>query len=250
MPTVTLRRSAVAIALVAAIVIAVVLAVGRGGPTTVHAADSTTTTDTVSVTGVGDADGAPDTLNADFRVHVTRPTVQSALDAQGAAARKVLDALAKAGVAKKDTRTTNLSIDQHYDNHGNPIGYDASETIRVRVHPLDRAGRTISAAATAAGNEVAVDGLSFDIEDDDALVTTARSSAYDDARARADQYAHLAGRTLGRVISIKEQIDRPSPQPYYYGDALRAVPAPASGVPIRAGQQTLTVHVSVVWQLS
>ena len=249
MPTATLRRTAWAMALVAAIVVATVLAVGRGGPTAVHAAESTSQ-DTVSVTGVGEADGAPDTLNADFRVHVTRPTVQSALDAQSAAARKVLAALARAGVARKDTTTTNLSIDQHYDNHGNPVGYDASETIRARIHPLSRAGRTISAAATSAGNEVAVDGLSFQIADDDALVTAARSSAYTDAKARADQYAQLSGRSLGRVISIKEQIDRPAPQPYYYGDALTAsVPAPKS-VPIRGGQQTLTVRVSVVWQLS
>jgi uncharacterized protein len=236
------------VATAAAVVVVLVGVVRHGG----HAANAASdpSTDTVSVTGVGDADGAPDTLNADFRVHVTRSTVQSALDAQSAAARKVLAALAKAGVTKRDTRTTNLNIDRHYDNHGNPIGYDASETIRVRIHPLDRAGRTISAAATAAGNEVAVDGLSFDIEDDDALVTTARSSAYDDARARAAQYAHLADRTLGRVISIKEQIDRPSPEPYYYADALRAVPSAASSVPIRGGQQKLTVRVSVVWQFS
>jgi uncharacterized protein YggE len=249
MPTVTLRRTAWATALVAAIVVATVLTVGRGGPTPVHAADATSD-DTVSVTGVGDADGAPDTLNADFRVHVTRDTVQSALDAQAAAARKVLAALAKSGVARKDTRTTNLSIDQHYDNHGTVVGYDASETIRARIHPLAQAGRTISAAATAAGNDVAVDGLSFDIEDDDALVTAARSAAYDDAKARADQYAQLSNRSLGRVISIKEQIDRPDPQPYYYGDAVRAAPLEAKSVPIRGGQQTLTVHVSVVWQLS
>lgn len=249
MSAVTLRRSALAMALVAAIVVATVLAVVRGGPTPVHAAESGNP-DTVSVTGVGDADGAPDTLNADFRVHVTRSSVQSALDAQASAARKVLAALAKAGVAKKDTRTTNLSIDRHYDNHGNPVGYDASETIRARIHPLDRAGRTISAAATAAGNDVAVDGLSFDIEDDDALVTAARSAAYADAKARAAQYAQLSDRSLGRVISIKEQIDRPSPQPYYYADALRAAPSAASSVPIRGGQQTLTVHVSVIWQLS
>jgi uncharacterized protein YggE len=249
MPTVTMRRTGVAIAVVAAIVVATVFAVGGGGPATVHAADATSN-DTVSVTGVGDADGAPDTLNADFRVHVTRSSVQEALDANATAARRVLAALAKSGVAKKDTRTTNLSIDQHYDNHGNVVGYDASETIRARIHPLDRAGRTISAAATSAGNEVAVDGLSFDIEDDDALVTSARSAAYDDAKARAEQYAQLSGRSLGRVISIKEQIDRPNPEPYYYGDALTAsVPAPKS-VPIRGGQQTLTVHVSVVWQLN
>ena len=249
MSAVTLRRSAWATALVAATTVVMLLAIGRGGPAAVHAADSTST-DTVSVTGAGDADGAPDTLNADFRVHVTRSTVQDALDAQATAARKVLAALAKAGVAKRDTQTTDLSIDQHYDNHGHPVGYDASEMIRARIHPLERAGRTISAAATSAGNDVAVDGLSFEIEDDDALVTAARAAAYDNAKARADQYAQLSGRSLGRVISIKEQIDRPSPEPYYYADALKAAPSAAQSVPVRGGQQTLTVHVSVVWQLS
>ena len=246
-----LRRGAWPLAVVAAVVIALIVGVGHSGSSAVRAAPDTNP-DTVSVTGVGDADGAPDTLNTDFRIHVTRSTVQSAIDAQATAARRVLAALAKAGVPRHDVRTTDLTIDQHYDNNGNATGYDASETIRARIMPLVHAGRTISSAATASGNDVSVSGLSFDITDDDPLVAEARTAAYDDARGRAQQYAELAGRSLGRVKTIREEIDRPDPVPYYYGDQLyaKSSAAGAASLPVRGGRQTLTVRVSVVWALA
>jgi uncharacterized protein YggE len=245
------RRAVSFVAVLAAAVAFVVVGLSRHGTDPVHAAVDATSPDTVTVTGVGTADGAPDTLNANFRVHVVRATVQEAIDAQSAAARRVLAALAKAGVAGKRVTTTDLSIDERYNNNGIVTGYEASETVQARISPLNVAGRTISAAATASGNDVTVDGLSFDIADDDPLVARARTHAFADAHGRASQYAGLAGRSLGRVMSIKERIDRAGPTPYPYADALFAKSAAGSpGVPIRGGRQTLAVRVAVVWALN
>jgi uncharacterized protein YggE len=222
----------------------------RRGPRTADAATATTT-DTVTVVGVGTADGRPDTLAVDFRVHVTRTSVQEALDAQSTATRRLLAALEKAGVARHQLKTTDLSINRHYDNHGNVTGYDANESIRARITPLSEAGRTISAGATASDNDVEVGSIGFDIGDDAALLTSARSNAFADARDRAEQYAGLADRSLGRVIKVTESVRTPQPSPMFYGayaaDALRAAP---KSVPIRGGKQTLTVRVTVVWALT
>lgn len=223
--------------------------VGSGGPGGAAAAPDLNP-DTVSVTGVGTADGAPDTLTADFSVHVTRSTVQAALDAQAAAARRLLAALQRSGVPRNQLRTTELSLDRHYDNHGTVTGYDASETVHARISPLARAGRTISTAATSSGNDVEVGSLGFDISADSALVDTARANAFADARSRAEQYAGLSHRGLGRVEHISERVEQPPPTPVYYGAALDSAGGPAASVPIRGGQQTLTVHVAVVWALS
>lgn len=243
-----LRRALTSALVVALALTVVVLGWSRRAPAAVPVA-AAVSPDRVAVTGTGSSNGAPDTLNVDFRVHVTRPTVQDALDAQAAAARRVLAALAHAGVPGKRVRTTDLNLDEHYSNSGVVVGYDASETLRARISPLQTAGRTISSAATAAGNDVTVGGLSFDIADDDALVTSARSEAYDAARAKAEQYAGLAGRTLGRVVSIREHVQRAAPTPYPYADAFLAKAAARSGVPIRGGRQSLSVSVAVVWAL-
>src|SRR5438270_2706246 len=61
---------------------------GRAAAATVAASD-----DTVTVSGVGTVQGVPDTLRASFGVHVTRGSVQSALDAESVAVRHVLAAL-------------------------------------------------------------------------------------------------------------------------------------------------------------
>jgi len=244
------RRLGWVAALLAVVVAAVVVGVVRPGGTTVHAA--TPGDDTITVTGVGTADATPDTLTVDFTVHVTRGTVQEALDAQAGAVRRLLDALRSSGVSRERTQTTDLSLDRHYDEHGVVTGYDANETVRAKVRPLSAAGRTISRAATSAGNAVAVGGLAFDLADDTDVVKSARDNAFADARDRARQYASLSGRGLGRVEKVTEIVDAPEqPVDFYQRDALLAAPA-ASGkaVPLRAGQQTLTVRVNVTWALA
>jgi uncharacterized protein len=229
-------------------IVAVVTGIARpGGPTRVQAA--TPGTDTITVTGVGTSDATPDTLDVDFTVRVTRASVQEALDAQADAAQRLLAALKASGVERNRTTTTDLMLDRHYDDHGNVTGYDASETIRAKVRPLSRAGRTISRAATSAGNNVSVGNIAFDVADDHDSVSAARSNAYADARDRAEQYASLSGRALGRVEKVSETVDAPQePVPFYAQDMLRS--AVAAPVPLRPGQKTLTVHVTVTWSLA
>jgi uncharacterized protein YggE len=250
MESVLRHRIVIGAAVLAVAVVSLVVGIGRGGPAVSRAATSPGTADTVSVTGVGTADGAPDTLTVSFTVHATRLTVQTALDAQAADARRVLAALSRSGVANKRIQTTDLSLDRHYDDHGTPTGYDASETLQARITPLSRAGTTIAAAAHSAGNDVSIGGMSFDVANDDSLLSSARSNAFADAKQKAQQYADLAGRSLGTVQKISETVDAPQPVDYY-GASLDAQRASASAAtPIRAGQQTLTVRVTVVWTLS
>lgn len=244
------RRLGWVAAAVVVLVAAVVVGVVRPGGTSVRAA--TAGNDSITVTGVGTADAAPDTLTVDFTVHVTSSTVQEALDAQAGAVRHLLDALKAAGVARNRTQTTDLSLDRHYDDHGVVTGYDADETVRAKVQPLSHAGATISRAATSAGNAVGVGDIAFDLGDDETVVTSARANAFADAKSRAQQYAGLSGRGLGRVEKVTEVVDAP-PQPvdYYQRSALLDASAGAakSSVPLRPGQQTLTVRVNVTWSL-
>ena len=250
MPALVRSRLSIALVVIAALVVAVVVGLGRHSAR-LAAAATDTSPDTVTVTGTGTANGAPDTLSVQFSVNVTRPTVQEALDAQAFVTNKLFSALQRSGVAKKDLQTTDLSLDRHYDNHGNVTGYDASESVQAKISPLSGAGKTISAGATASGNNISVGSLSFDIAHDDALISKARSAAFADAQQKAQQYAGLSDRSLGRVEKISERISEPNPQPdYFYKDALMASAGRAASVPLRGGRQTLTVNVTVVWQLT
>lgn len=235
---------------VAAVVIAVVLGVnGPGHSGAAVAAAGTGAPGTVTVSGVGSVNGVPDTLTAMLTVHVTRPSVQSALDGVASAAGRVLAAARHAGLARRSVQTSDLQLSQHYDNHGTVTGYDASESVRVRISPLTHAGATLSSVIGSAGDAVSVDGLSFDIVHDDALLQQARAAAWADAHGRADQYAGLSGRSLGGVDKVTETVQQ-AQQPMYYGDALAAGGrAAAKALPVQPGEQPVAVTVTVTWTL-
>lgn len=247
-----LQTGALAVVAVSAVTAALVLGLAggsdRGG--VAAAADVSADPGTVSVSGVGTVQGVPDTLTAMLSVHVTRDSVQSALDGVTTAAGHVLSALARAGVPRHRVQTSSLQVYPHYGDHGTITGYDASESVTARISPLKHAGATLSSAIGSAGNAVSVDGLSFDIVDDDALLQRARAEAFDNAKARAQQYAGLSGRSLGRVEKISETVQAPErPVPYADALGLAASAGVARAVPIRAGQQPVQVTVTVVWNL-
>lgn len=229
--------------------IAVVITVGSG-PDRVAAVAPAPTTDTVSVSGNGSVEGVPDTLVASLRVHAREAMVQQALTDTSTDAREVITALTKRGVAASDIRTTDLSVNPDYGRHDEIIGYDSSESLTVRIHPLSHVGRILSAAAGAAGNSVSVDGLSFDIADNTQLLAAARATAFANAKAAATQYAELSSRSLDRVISVRAVVTGASPitRAGLPTDGL-AYKSLAASIPIRPGQKKVGVTVKVVWAL-
>jgi uncharacterized protein YggE len=213
-----------------------------------------TAPDTVSVSGTGKAAGVPDTLIANLRVHVSDlSSIQTAMGTSAADARAVIGALRGHGVAASDIKTTGLSLNPHYDDHGNVTGYDSGESLTVHLHPLSKAGDILSAVTRAARNDsLTIDGISLGFEDETALLGQARQAAFANAKAAASQYADLGGRTLGAVKTIRAVVHNPTPT---YAKGLDFA-ASAGGtvalpsVPIRAGQKSVSVTVKVVWALS
>jgi uncharacterized protein YggE len=237
-----------------AIGLAVVLAEGSS-PDRATGAAAAATTNTVSVSGTGSVEGVPDTLVANLRVHVGNlSTVQTALNASATDTHAVISRLRAKGVAAADIKTTNLSLNPHYDSHGVVTGYDSSEALTVRIHPLTKVGEIISAAAPqSAGNAVSIDGLSFDISDNSTLLNGARAAAFANAKTAAGQYAKLGGRTLDHVVSINAQVHNASPIRGYAtgaGAATLSSLDKTAAVPIRPGQQKISVTVKVVWALN
>lgn len=243
----TSRAGVITIALMSTVTAStaiVVIADSGGGPAV---ASSSSDNKTISVSGEGTVQGVPDTLVANIAVHSHQSSVQAALDDVATNMNKVKATLLSKGEKKSDLQTTDLELNPSYDNHGNITGYDASESLSVRI-PLKNAGALLPAVAGSAGNSVTFDGLSLDISDDSTLVNQARTKAFAQAKTAAEQDASLAGEHLGDVVSIKESQEMaPSPQPFYANDFAAASKA---SVPISAGKQPVSVTLDVVWALS
>ncbi|MDP9021734.1 MAG: SIMPL domain-containing protein [Actinomycetota bacterium] len=203
----------------------------------------------VTVTGVGRITGRPDTLRATVGVEVERETVQEALDAANAAVDQVLSALGDHGVEEPDIQTTEFSVQPRVDHprDGPPTvrGYAVTNLVDVKLRDLDRAGEVLQAAVEAAGDAARVHGMRFTLEDNDELLAAARDAAFGDARAKAEQYAQLAERDLGRLVGVSEQLGGDQPPPKHLLDRAQD----AGAVPIRPGEQEVAVHVTAVWAL-
>jgi uncharacterized protein len=199
----------------------------------------------VTVAGSGQVQGIPDTLTADAGIEFTAPDVTAAMNQTSDRQQAVINALVGAGLDRKDISTTTVTLEPQYSNGTATItGYRATNAIRVKIHPTDAASRMLALVVTTGGDATRISSVSYSIADDSQLVKDARARAFNDAKARADQYAQLSGLRLGRVLSISEV---PGGQPAPGGPP--APPRSMAAVPLEPGQQTVSFSVTAVWEL-
>ncbi|OBG31130.1 SIMPL domain-containing protein [Mycobacterium sp. E3198] len=199
----------------------------------------------VTVVGSGQVQGVPDTLTANAGIEFTAPDVTTAMNQTNARQQAVIDALVGAGLDRKGISTTTVTLEPQYSNGAATItGYRATNALRVTIHPTDAASRMLALIVGTGGDATRISSVSYSIADDSQLVKDARAQAFNDAKARADQYAQLSGLRLGRVLSITEASGN-APVP-------GGPPAPQrsmAAVPLEPGQQTVSFSVTAVWEL-
>ena len=203
----------------------------------------------VVVSGLGKVSGTPDVLRVQLGVEVRRADVSAALRDANTVQNRVRAAVRRDGVDPKDMQTAEVSLYPAYTSKGAPNGYNVTQTLTVKLRDLARAGKTIGDAVTAGGNAARVQGVSFALEDNAALLEKARDAAYGDAKNKAERYAGLSGRGLGQVELVSEQAptgEQPMP---YARDMLMAAPSAAASVPLDPGQSQVSVSVTVRWSL-
>lgn len=236
----------------AVLVVAVALLVAACGESDEPATASESVSESagISVVGEGVVTGVPDTMTVTIGVSVLRDTVAQATADAAASADRVISALKAAGVAEEDLTTANYSIWPEWDyrnDERNIIGYRVQNTVLAKVRDLESAGTVIDSAVTAGGEDAVVNGLSFSIEDNDALVEQARALAWSNAETKAEQLADLAGVDLGSPTSISESYSSPV-VPVRYDEYAAADSGTVT--PILPGEQEVTVTLQVTFAMS
>ncbi len=236
-----MRRSTIAI--VGAL--AVTMAACSSTPQAITVNSSEDALNGISVSGIGEVTGTPDTLEVNLGVSVLADTVSEATATAAERADALISALTANGVAEEDITTTDYSIYPEYDYSGNEqslLGYRVNNTVRAKIRAIDQAGDTLDAVTAAAGDDVRVNSLQFSIEDDAELVSAAREAAWNDALAKATQLAELSGQSLGAATSITETVTNAAPPIYYAEDAAGGGEA---ATPIEPGTSTVTISLQV-----
>jgi uncharacterized protein YggE len=202
---------------------------------------------TLTVTGNGKVFLTPDIANVSIGVHTEGTDAAEAVSTNNAQTQQVIEELKGMAVEAKDIQTTNFSIypRQEYDNNGNLTGitYVVDNTVYVTVRDLSKIGDLLNKVVQLGANSIS--GIQFDVADRVKALSDARKAAVDNARAQAEELAQAAGVQLGPVQSIAISSSTPIP----LAQSREALAAPAAEVPISPGQLSISVDVTVVYEI-
>lgn len=204
----------------------------------------------IHVSGSGKVFVAPDKAELTLSVEVQARTAESARKQAANAMDALIKAVKSEGVADRDIQTHAVSLYPNYspDTANKIIGYQLTNQVSVVIRDIDKASDVIDSAVSAGGNFSRVQGITFSIENPDSALAIAREKAYAKAKIKAEQYAKLAGVTLGSPLHISEGGYTP-PTPILYGEMAMAKTAlsDSASTPVQAGEQEVKVDVDVIF---
>ncbi len=221
--------------------------------------------------GRGEVTYTPDTSLIYLSVEKTATTQDEAKSEANKIIDQITADLKKLGVAEKDIKTTNLSVNPNYNNQpmseaqpesgtvsnkmvaipvrpttGN--GYTANASLEVRVTPLDKAQQAIDAATKDGATQVGTSQMVVDNAKQKDLEDQARLQAVKNAKEKAQQLANAAGIHLGRVISVQENnggFVRPMLMKTDMAQPLAVGSAPTQ---LNPGENTISVSVTLSYE--
>ncbi|YCK80433.1 SIMPL domain-containing protein [Arthrobacter sp. D3-18] len=205
---------------------------------------------TITVTGTASAKAVPDLVTLTLGVETRRETAAKAYDDAGKAANAVAASLRATGVSDVDLRTSGLNLRADLvwvEGQGQKVtAYVASTNLQVGIRSQADAPAAIAAAVAAGGDDIRINGIEQGFADASSVTAQAQEAAWQDAVARAEQYASLASARLGQVVSISQEPLHGGPVPL--GGMVRAS-FTAEAMPVEAGESSVSASIKVEWEL-
>lgn len=203
----------------------------------------------LDVTVRSDVRRVPDIAVISAGVTTNAADAASAMQDNAKRMSRVLAALKKAGVVDKDVTTSSIDLSPQYRYIENQapaiVGYQASNQVTVRFRDIAKSGTILDALVKEGSNQI--NGPMLTIDKPEAAQDEARQVAIKAAWARASLYATALGMKVVRVVSINEsEGNSGGPVPVM---AMRSMDAAAEKTEIMPGEQSVTVNVSVVFEL-
>jgi uncharacterized protein YggE len=216
--------------------------------------------DMVTVTGKGEAFAVPDIATFSFSITEEGKDVGEANSKSSTKNNAVMKYLKDNGIAEKDIKTEGYNANPKYDysqitcvrypcptQSPKLVGYEVSQTVSVKVRNADKAGEILSGVGNLGVTNIS--GLTFTVDDEEALKAEARTLAIEDAKAKAEKLAEDLGVKLGDISSFYEDMNPGYPM-YAMESKAMNMGGSAAGVPdIAKGENKVTVNVNVSYRL-
>ena len=240
-----------------ALALALSVATLLGAPMSTHAQPQTTAGYAVpadgtllSVSATAESRRVPDVATISTGVVTQAADANAAMRANAVQMDKVMAAIRTAGIAERDVQTSGINLNPQYRYVENQLpsitGYQANNTVNVKVRDLSKLGKVLDAFVASGANQV--NGPSFEVDKPEEAYDEARLAALQKAQARARTYADALGLKVRRIVSISEGGSSvPRPMPMMRAMAADAVMSKETSV--SPGEAALSVNIDVVFEL-
>ena len=203
----------------------------------------------LSVSAEASAKRVPDVATISTGVVTQAADANAAMRANAVQMDKVMAAIRAAGIGERDVQTSGINLNPQYKYVENAppsiVGYQASNTVNVKVRDLSKLGKVLDAFVEQGANQV--NGPSFEVDKPDEAYDEARVAALKKAQARADIYAAALGLKVRRIVSISEGgASLPRPMPMMRAMAMDSM---AKETSVSPGEASLSVSIDVVFEL-
>lgn len=209
----------------------------------------------VTVSGQGEATGAPDRARLSMAVEARNLDLRIAEAEVNKVVRAYLADLKALGLKDEDINTAGYSVNPEYDwvdNQQKFRGYLARRQIELTVRKLDQLGDVLLKATKAGVNQMNPAVLESSKQKD--IERSALARAADDAQQQARVLAETLGLKLGPARSVNSSgvAPIPPPMPMVKAMAMRAEAADVGGneqMGVASGQIRATASVTVEFDL-
>jgi uncharacterized protein YggE len=229
----------------------------------------TTATNTIVVSGEGEAFAVPDIAEVRFTASKDAKTMQEAQKSVTDTANKALAYLKEQGIEEKDIKTQNYNAYPKYewqtrammpclagqycppsDGKNVLVGYTVTETISVKIRDTEKAGTIVTGLGALGVTDIS--GPDFTVDDDEVIKAEARGEAIANAKDKAEALAKELGVKLVRIVNFSENGNNPYPmysmtsKDMAYGMGGAAVPEAA---PLPMGENKYTSNVTITYEI-
>jgi uncharacterized protein YggE len=221
------------------------LALSAGAPRAVAADTSTADQRSITVSGDGSVNVAPDVAFVTVGVQQKDPQASKAQDETNTITAAAIARIKALGIPAKDIQTVDISLSPQYDDAGTLTGFIASDSLSITVEHPKQAGAVIDAGVGAGANYNV--SVGFGLMDNSAAQSAALRAAVSVAQRKAAAVAAQLGVSLqGAKVQVTEN-ESQSPVPFAQAGAV--VRAAVASTPVQTGTLTITDSVTVTYLL-
>ena len=204
----------------------------------------------INITAQGKAVAVPDIALVRVGVQTEGKDVSVIVKDNHIKMNAIIEGLKGLGVAEKDIKTTNYSLNPRYDwPEGIRIfkGYTLNQEVSVKVRDFTKVGSVLELAVNKGGNLIG--DLQFTIDDETKIKALATADAIAKGKAKAESLAKASGLKLKKIINIYEDTATPYCG-YGAGTSMnKEMVAEAVAPQIQAGEQEMTVNITLVYRV-